>query len=222
MDASQFLERVREELKPLNQYVINHPLLAEAEAGKLPLDRVRLFVENQYYIVFHDVRSLAIMVSRASDQREAEYLTTLLNGDVEGFKTLKILGEELNIPFRDFTELRILHEAVSYTHYLAWLAFYANPGEQVFALIVNLPVWGGGCSRLGKALKTVYNVKNTQFLDLFANIPDTVEKQGLEVVEKYLPQSGGRMRLFARMIQGYESMFWDAIYRAGVQVEERR
>ena len=215
MSSREFLKEVRDKLRGLNEHILNHPLLRDAEAGKLPLDRIKLFISNQYYIVHHDIRSLALMVSRTSDEFEAEYMTKLQNGDMEAFKALKKMGEEMGVEFRNVQSLDILPEAVAYTHYLAWLALYANPGEQVFALIVNLPVWGGACKRLADALRRNYGVVNTDFLDFFGNIPEWVEVDGLRIIDRYLPSSRERMLLFAKTIQGYESMFWDGVYRGG-------
>ncbi len=213
MNAAGFLNQVRQELAAVNKRVEEHPMLAEAEQGVLSIDAVRLFIENQYYIVHHDLRSLSLMVSRAQDEFEISYLNKLQQGDLTAFEELKKLGAEVGAALTSFPKLRIIPEAVSYTHYLAWLALYGNTGEQVFALIVNLPVWGHACARLGKALREKYGVKNTGFLDGFANLPNWVEQDGLKIIEKYIQSSGDRMRMIAKTIQSYEISFWDAVYR---------
>ena len=213
MDAASFLNQVRLELGAVNKRVEEHPLLAEAERGALPLDTIKLFVENQYYIVHHDLRSLSLMVSRASDEFEINYLQKLQQGDAAAFKELKKLGAEIGAPLTEFPKLRIIPAAVSYTHYLAWLALYGNTGEQVFALIVNLPVWGSACSRLGNALREKYGIKNTGFLDGFASLPEWLEEDGLLIIERYLAASRDRMRMIAKIIQSYETSFWDAVHK---------
>lgn len=197
-------------MEGLNRQILDSPFIGDAEAGVLPLDRVRLFVENQLYIVGHDIRSLAVMVGRSSSMEEASYFTKLQNGDLEAFKALTEMAEELDV---EVGRLRLIPAAAAYTHYLAWLALYANPGEQAFALIVNLPVWGAACKRLSEALKKRYKVRSTGFLDLFGETPGWVEEEGLQIVERYLAASRARMEVSAKMIQGYEAMFWDAVYR---------
>ncbi|MEM0382041.1 MAG: TenA family transcriptional regulator [Nitrososphaerota archaeon] len=212
MRGRAFIEELRRELQELNRRVEEHPYLSEAEGSLLPKKKLRLFVENQYYIVYHDLRSLALMVSRASNSDEAEYLSRLQEGDLMAFQQLIKLGEELEVPFRGLSGLRILPAAVSYTHYLAWLALYASTAEQVAALIVNLPVWGQACGRLASALKKNYSVKSTGFLDAFAQPPAWIEEEGARIIERYLPGVEERARMAARMIQSYELSFWDAIY----------
>ena len=210
--ARSLLEEVRTELAELNEEITRHAFLEEAEAGRLPLDRLRLFVENQLYIVSYDARSLARMLAATRSSEEADYFSRLLEADLAALRSLGELGEELGIEADDPHGLRLLPAATAYTHYLAWLSCYANPGEQAFALIVNLPVWGAACARLGRALSTRYGVKKTAFLDAFASIPSWVEEEGLEIAGRYLPSSRGAMRTIAKMIQGYEKLFWDAVY----------
>jgi len=96
------------------------------------------------------VRSLARMVVGSEHPDEAEYFSKLQMGDLEALKALNRLADELDV--KKGGE-RLIPEAVVYTHYLAWLALYANPGEQALALTVNLPVWGAACKRLSEALK---------------------------------------------------------------------
>lgn len=206
------IEKLRRELEALNRRIENHPFLTEAEKGVLPREKLRLFVENQYYIVYHDLRSLAVMVSRVSHTDEAEYLSRLQQGDLAAFQTLIRLGEELKAPLREFSELNISPWAVAYTHYLAWLALYGSVGEQVSALIVNLPVWGRACEKLSSALRKNYGVRSTDFLDAFANPPGWIEEEGGRILERYMPGIEARARLVSRMIQSYELGFWDSLH----------
>lgn len=212
VNAHSLVSAVRRELEDVNKRVENHPYLIDAEKGALPRHRLKLFVENQYYIVYHDLRSLSIMVSRASTHQEAEYLSRLQGGDIEAFRELLKLGEELDAGFRQFHEMSILPQAVSYTHYLAWLSIYGATVEHVAALIVNLPVWGRACSRLASALRNRYGIKSLGFLEAFSNIPSWVEEEGKMIIENYLPAAENRVRNVAKMIQAYELGFWDSIY----------
>lgn len=211
MQSRKILHETRSELEPLNKSVLHHPLLADAEAGKLPVDNVKLFVENQLYIVHHDIRNLALMAAKTASHDEASYFNKLCNGDIQANSLLLKMAEELNI--KDISNPRISPQAVAYTHYLAWLALYANPGEQSFAIIVNLPVWGAACGRFAKALKQNYGIKQVGFLEFFSETPAWVEEEGLNIVERYLTTSQSRLKSIAKTIQRYEAMFWDAVHR---------
>lgn len=211
MRGRAFIQGLREELRELNRRVEEHPFLTKAEKGILPKEKLKLFVENQYYVVYHDLRSLALMVSRASNPDEAEYFSKLQQGGLMAFQQLVKLGDELEVSFKGLSGLRILPAAVSSTHYLAWLGLYAGAAEQVTALTVNLPVWGRACGRLASGMVKNYNIKFTG-LDAFTHPPAWVEEEGVRIIGRYLPDAEERARLAARMIESYELSFWDAVY----------
>lgn len=217
MKAKVLLDAVRQELEPLNQRILSHPYVVDAEEGRLPPDKVKLFVGQQYYIVSHDIKSIAIMVSRARYMEETEYFNFLLQGDIQALSNLLKMADSLGIPREVLERYELIPDVATYTHYLAFLASHATPGEQSFALIVNLPVWGSACGRLGRALKKRYGVGETTFLDAFESIPDWVEKRGLEIVDRYLPKYEWKMRRAAKLIQAYELMFWDGVYRSAIR-----
>jgi len=210
MKAKDLVQLIRNELQNVNEMILNHQFIIDAEKGKLPLEAFKIFITQQHYIVSHDARSLALMASRATNTNEFEFFLELSKGDIEALKLLEQMGQALNLA--TFKNIEPIPEAVAYTHYLAWLALYGNPGCQVMALIINLPVWGNNCRRLSAALKNQYNLHETGFLDLFAQPYEQIEAKGLEIIEKYLDYSED-MRSVSKIIQKYELMFWDAIYR---------
>lgn len=209
--TTSFLEKTRSWLAPLNMRILDHPYISEAEKGSLPLDRVKAFAANQYYIVSHDARSLALIVSRSTSGEELEFFNTILKGDVEALPLLIRMAEALGWRVSDLEDYTPIPEAVAYAHYLTALAHFASPGEQAVALIVNLPIWGSNCKRLSMALKEKYGIEETSFLDLFAQPMAKSEEAALSIINRYLPEEK-RMRRVARLIQAYELMFWDGIY----------
>jgi len=212
MKARDLLLKIRSKLRDLNEEILNHPYVIDAERGVLSIDRVIEFVLQQYYIVSHDIRSIALMLSRATNTREVLFFKKLLDGDINGLKNLLRMAEELGLDENAMAKSKPNPGAVAYTHYLSWLALYANPGEQAFAMIVNLPVWGRNCGRLAKAFKEKYGLKNLEFLKAFASIPKEFEEEALWVAEPYIERSGEAMERISLLIQAYEKMFWDYVY----------
>lgn len=151
------------------------------------------------------------MASRSTNRDEFEFFSAVLKGDTEAIPLIVRMAEGLGWKILDMESYMPIPKAVVYTHYLTWLGQFASPGEQVLALTVNLPVWGSNCSRLSKALKKNYDVKETAFLDLFAQPTMELEKLALLIINCYLTGEE-RMRRAARFIQAYELMFWDGIY----------
>ncbi len=206
-----FLEKTRSWLAPLNLKIRNHPYVSEAEQGTLPLDKVKAYAANQYYIISHDAKSLALMVSRSTSSKEFKFFNTVFKGDEQAIPLLIAMAEAMGLDAVDLEEYTPIPEAVVYTHYLTALAHFASPGEQAVALIVNLPVWGSNCKRLSKALRTSYQIEETAFLDLFAQPTRELEQLALSIIDHYLHQETQLQRV-ARLIQAYELMFWNGIY----------
>jgi len=206
--GQDILARLREELRQTNEYILNHPLVLEAERGKLSINILKALVINQLYIVPHDLKALSFILSRSRYPDEIEFFKILVDGDYRALHALRKLAEELNVTL-DLE--RIVPEAVTYTHYLSWLALNASLGEAAVAMIVNLPVWGSNTARLARALRNIYDVKAVNFFELFSGPYEELEKMSYPIIERYLDME--RYRFVVRMIQTYERMFWDGIYK---------
>ncbi len=215
MKALSLLKEVRDHLAPLNKRILSHRYILEAETGQLALAQVRAFALNQYYIVSYDIRSLSLMLARSVTAEEAVFFKGVLDGDLAGLGELVKLADSLGLSRQELEAGNVTPEAAAYTHYLAALAGFAQPGEQAMALIVNLPVWGANCVRLAAALRNRYHVTETGFLDIFASPLEEAERSAAAVMENYLPQRKEPMQQAARLVQAYELMFWDGIYSPG-------
>jgi len=197
---ASIIGKLREELGELNRKILNHPSLQKPSREVL-----NRFVENQLYIIPHDMRALSHLLSRASTVDEAEFFKMLVDGDYEALKALNTLAGELGVK-HDYGKLSV--KAVSYTHFLSWLALNGTLGDAAVALTVNLPVWGENVRRLGQHAASL-NVKSTKLFELFSGPFDTLDEMAEKIAERYLEWS--RYRFVARAIQGYELDFWDGL-----------
>ena len=154
--TSTVLDSIRIWLAPLNEKISNHPYISDAEQGTLSLDKVKAFVTNQYYIIKHDARSLALMVSRSKTRKELEFFQSVLEGDSQAIGCIINMAKAFGMESTDLDNYSPIPKAVAYAHYLTALAHFASPGEQTVALVVNLPVWGSNCRRLSTALRDQY------------------------------------------------------------------
>jgi len=213
MQAKLLLEEIRSWLAPLNEKILGHQYIVDAEKGALSLDKIKAFAANQYYILSGDARSLALMLSRTTNLQELGFFENMAKADLDGLRHLLKMTEALGLSSQELEDYIPIPEAVAYTHYLSTLAQLASPGVQAMALIANLPVWGSNCGRLSKALREKYQIKETSFLDLFSAPTDGMEAEALQIVDCYLPEEEKHARKAARFIQAYELMFWDGIYR---------
>jgi thiaminase len=212
VEPRELLESIRKALEPLNEVIINHPMIRDAEDGRLSMNTIKAFVMNQWYIVNYDLRSLAIALGRTRSTAELEFMKMLLDGDYNALHELMKLMRELGIEIKDPLTLDIIPEAVQYTHYLAWLSNYASMPEFALAIIVNMPVWGQNVVRLGNALRSKYGIREGGFFEAFRGPFTELENKALEVIRGIDDQSIIRAKNMAYIIQNYEKMFWDAIY----------
>jgi hypothetical protein len=61
-------------------------------------------------------------------------------------------------------------------------------------------------------LREKYGIDETSFLDLFAQPINEAEKAATSVINRYLDKKKN-MKTAAKLIQGYELMFWNGVYR---------
>ncbi len=208
---SGFLDKLRRKLSEENRKIVNHKFVKDALSGKHPLSRFKRFAVQQHHIIYFDLRSLAIMLSRAGNTAESDFFQTLIAGEKKALDELLAFSEELGLDEKSLASAEIIAGAVAYTHYVSWLANYANPGEQVTALTVNLAVWGSNCEKLASALKNTYHLRKTTFFELFSGPFDTMEKAADKIIEAYVDRHSFSMERYARLIQNYELMFWNSL-----------
>lgn len=211
-EIRNFYHEVRRSLNDLESSILNHAILRDAEGGRLTMDHIKRFAINQWYIVNHDLRSLALMLSRSRDLEELEYFKEAVDVDYKALKALASLLEELGIRATNPAEMSVLPAAVAYTHYISWLAHYSSIGVIAFAFAVNFPVWGQASTRFGDSIGRIYGVKSLGFFQVFRPPYEQFIERSLSIASKYYPEEKLAMITAARNIQAYEKMFWDGIY----------
>ncbi|MCF8884175.1 MAG: TenA family transcriptional regulator [Aigarchaeota archaeon] len=197
---ASLIEKLRIELSEINEKILNHPSLKE-----LSREVLEKFIYNQLYIIPHDLRSLSIMLSRCRDKLELDFFKILVNGDYNAYNEILKLAEELNISF-DYSKLN--PKAISYTHFLSWLALNGTPGDSAVALVVNIPVWGENVRKLGENARKI-GIKSTKFFELFSGPFNEIEDIAEKIAERYC--DWGRYLFIAKTIQKYELDFWDSL-----------
>jgi hypothetical protein len=144
MDAEvlKFVEGVRRELHPLNEKILNHPYLQALQAGRIERERLRLFAAQQSYIIESDLRSVALMVTRASSEGSRAFFLELLEGERAALKALDLFRAAVVAAPGPAVSDEPLPGAFAYCAFVAWLSLYASEAEFAGALLINLPVWG--------------------------------------------------------------------------------
>lgn len=217
VDAKALLNEIRKELQPVNEQLLRHPYVQALEEGKIGREKLRHFAGEQYNIIGSDLKSAAHLVSRFGSSPSRDFFLGILQGERAAWDALLTFAQALGLSEAQLREHEPLPGAHAYTFYMAWLALYASDAEIAAAYLVNFPAWGQSCARLSRILKERFGLgeKEVAFFDLFASPPATFEANALSVVQQGL-DCGIEPRLVqraARLLQAYELMYWDTLYR---------
>jgi thiaminase len=217
VDAKALLADIRKELQPVTEQLLRHPYVQALEEGKIGRETLRLFAGEQYNIIASDLRSAAYLVSRFGGARSRDFFLGILQGEKAAWDALLTFAHALGLHETQLREHEPLPGAHAYTCYMAWLALYASEAEVAAAYLINFPAWGENCDRLSRIFKERFGLgdKEVAFFDLFASPPATFEANALNVIQQGLDR-GTEPRLIqraARLLQAYELMYWDTLYR---------
>ncbi len=219
VDAQESIEQIRKELEPVETQLRDHPYLRALEQGDIARDALNVIVGEQHITIESDLRSLAAMVARCDHPRSRRFFLGTLPGEDAAFGALHDLATELGLDEPWLQAYEPTPEAQAYAHYVAWLAHYASPAEMAAALAVNFPAWGANCGRVGSALREQYGLTQhaTAFFDLFSGPTPSEFDEGVHrVIDNGLNHGvdEAQLKRAARLLQSYELMFWDGVYRA--------
>jgi thiaminase len=217
VDAKALLEGIRQDLQTVTEELLRHPYVQALEEGKIGRENLRLFAGEQYNTIASDLKSVAYLVSRFGSAPSRDFFLGILQGERAAWDALLTFAHALGLSETQLREHEPLPGSHTYTCYMAWLALYGSDAEIAAAYLINFPAWGQNCGRLSRILKERFGLgeKEVAFFDLFASPPATFEANALSVIQQGLDH-GTEPRLIqraARLLQAYELMYWDTLYR---------
>ena len=217
VDAKALSEEIRQDLQIVTEQLLRHPYVQALEEGKIGRENLRLFAGEQYNTIASDLKSVAYLVSRFGSAPSGDFFLGILQGERAAWDALLTFAHALGLSETQLREHEPLPGSHAYTCYMAWLALYASDTEIAAAYLINFPAWGQNCGRLSRILKERFGLgeKEVAFFDLFASPPATFEANALSVIQQGLDR-GTESRLIqraARLLQAYELMYWDTLYR---------
>ena len=217
VDAKTLLNKIGEELQPVTEQLLRHPYVQALEEGKIGLENFGLFAGEQYNTIASDLKSVAYLVSRFGSAPSRDFFLGILQGERAAWDALLVFAHALGLSETQLREHEPLPGAHAYTCYMAWLALYSSDAEIAAAYLVNFPAWGENCGRLSRILKERFGLGETEvaFFDLFASPPVTFEANALSVIQQGLDRGTepSLIQRAARLLQAYELMYWDALYK---------
>jgi hypothetical protein len=215
-DARSLIEEIGRDLASIEREIRNHPYLAELEKGRIGREGLKCFAGEQYHIIRSDLRSVALLVNRFGASASGPFFQGVLGGEAAALDGLRAFAQALEMSEAMLEAYEPAPGALAYSAFMAWLALYGADAEVSAGLLVNFSAWGANCGRMSRALRAQYGLAETDtaFFDLFAATPPDFETEALTVIDGGLAR-GADPRLIkrsARLLQGYEALFWDTIY----------
>ena len=203
-----------QDLHPLREALLYHPLWTGIENGTLPRERLRLFALQDWWLVREAYRLDALAVAAASDLEIQELLLAKLLPKIGAYKLLLRFGEAFGLSRADFDAVEPLAGCMALTNFFYWMLAYGTPGEKIAAVSASEDIFIQICARVRPALVRNYGLSEEQVA--FFTVHDEIGTYVTPVDEMLLARYGTgdeRVRIThaVRLSHEFELMFYDTI-----------
>ncbi|MBO0793995.1 MAG: iron-containing redox enzyme family protein [Ktedonobacteraceae bacterium] len=206
-----------ENLKPLRERLLKHPLWAGIEDGTLERERLALFALQDWWLVREAYRLDALAIAAAPDLEMQELLLAKLLPKVGGYRLLLRFGEPLGLTRADFDAVEPLAGCMALTNFFYWMLAYGSPPEKLAAVSASEDIFIQICARVGPALMRNYglNAAQVEFFSAHEQIGQQVTPVDEALLARYNSPSDRRLITRAvRLSHEFELLFYDTIMQA--------
>ncbi len=212
MSPTSFSEELRQEADAVWQRIFHHPFLLEVREGRLPLEKFRYYLLQDYHYLETFGRTVAIALGKASESQTIELLARRVLTPIERPLHRKML-ELVGVSQEQAARIEPSPTNLAYTNHLLSTAFAHGLGPTAAALLpcpwtynhlgdvlgeVDHPVYGEWVAFYHQGLLEESVRAWRRFVDT------TAEEAG--------PQERDLMRRLFLTSSRYELMFWDMAY----------
>ena len=218
MRVEGFSDSLRREASNIWERVLTHPFLIEMGDARLPLDKFRFYVEQDYAYLIEFARCLGIASAKVEDMETMRAFASLLEASLTvEIEMLEKLGERLGISPNQLRRSEPAPSNVAYTRHLLYVAYSGTVGEIMAALLPCMWTYQEIGERMGESAALmehpIYSewcatYRSKEYIDLvnwYRSLTDRFAESGASVREK--------MRKRFILSSRYEYMFWDMAYR---------
>jgi pyrroloquinoline quinone (PQQ) biosynthesis protein C len=203
-----------EDLQPLRQKLLYHPLWTGIEQGTTTREQLRCFALQDWWLVREAYRLDALAIAAAADLETQELLIAKLQPKVGGYHHLLRFGEAFGLTRADFDAVEPLAGCMALTNFFYWMLAYGSPGEKLAAVSASEDIFIQICLRIAPALQRNYGLSagQVQFFTAHEAIGEHVAPVDNTLLARY--QSPAERRLLTRAVRlshEFELMFYDTI-----------
>jgi thiaminase len=206
-----------ENLEPLRQRLLDHPLWKGIERGTLPRETLRIFALQDWWLVREAYRLDALAVVGMPDLEMQELLLAKLVPKIGAYELLLSFGEALGLTRADFDNVEPLGGCMALTNYFYWMLAYGSPPEKIAAVSASEDIFVQICARVGPALISNYgmSVEQVAFFTAHDEIGEKVTPVDTVLLARYdTPEDRQCITRAARLSHEFELLFYDTVMNA--------
>src|SRR5436309_5134083 len=151
-----------EDLDPLRQRLLFHPLWTGIEQGTLLRETLRIFALQDWWLVREAYRLDALAVASMPDLDLQDLLLAKLVPKIGGYKLLLRFGEALGLTRADFEAVVPLAGCLALTTFFYWMLASGSVPEKIAAVSASEDIFIQMCARVGPALLSHYGMSAEQ------------------------------------------------------------
>ena len=213
MSSSSFSEQLRQEANTVWEQIFRHPFLMEVREGRLPADKFRYYLVQDYHYLESFARAVAIALGKAPDSQTIELLAKRVLTPIERPLHRRLL-ELVEVSPEEAERAEPSPTNLAYTNHLVSTAFSHGVGPTAAALLPCPWTY----NHLGEVLGEVDHPVYGEWVDFYHQgfLEESVQawRQFVDTAAaEASPQERDLMRRAFLTSSRYELMFWDMAYR---------
>ena len=206
-----------EDLEPLRQRLLSHPLWTGIEEGTVQLETLRVFALQDWWLVREAYRLDALAVAGMPELDLQDLLLAKLVPKIGGYQLLLRFGEALGLARADFDAVQPLAGCMALTNFFYWMLAYGSAPEKIAAVSASEDIFIQICARIGPALMHMYGMSAEQvaFFTVHEEIGQKVTPIDALLLARYdTPEDRQRITRAVRLSHEFELMFYDTVMAA--------
>jgi thiaminase/transcriptional activator TenA len=208
-----------ENLEPLRQRLLSHPLWTGIEEGTVQLETLRVFALQDWWLVREAYRLDALAIAGMPELDLQDLLLAKLVPKIGGYWLLLRFGEALGLARADFDAVQPLAGCMALTNFFYWMLAYGSPPEKIAAVSASEDIFIQICARIGPALMRTYGMSAEQvaFFTVHEEIGQKVTPIDALLLARYdTPEDRQRITRAVRLSHEFELLFYDTIMAAAL------
>ena len=206
-----------EDLDPLRQRLLFHPLWTGVEQGTLPRETLRVFALQDWWLVRESYRLDALGVAAMPDLDLQDLLLAKLVPKIGGYHLLLRFGEALGLSQADFDAVEPLAGCMALTTFFYWMLAYGSVPEKIAAVSASEDIFIQICARVGPSLIRNYAMSAEQvaFFTAHEEIGKQVTPIDTLLLARYdTAEDRQRITRAVRLSHEFELLFYDTVMAA--------